>query len=141
MSYVAQMRIGSLEITTALAAVALIASRPRAATANDVALPDPRKVVIRVLELGRQREFEGLCPMTIGRERTCELALGDAEVSRRHARLETQDGRVFLRDLRSKNGTYLNGRRIDDAVIEVREGDEIDVGATRLTLEKFEPWT
>jgi hypothetical protein len=141
MSYVAQMRIGSLEITTALAAVALIASRPRAATANDVALPDPRKVVIRVLELGRQREFEGLCPMTIGRERTCELALADAEVSRRHARLETQDGRVFLRDLRSKNGTYLNGRRIDDAVIEVREGDEIDVGATRLTLEKFEPWT
>jgi hypothetical protein len=141
MSYIAQMRIGSLEITTALAAVALIASRPRATVSSDGAVPASRKVAMRILELGREREFDGFCPMTIGRDRACELALGDAEVSRRHARLETQGGRVFLRDLHSKNGTYLNGQRIDDAVIEVRPGDDIDLGATRLRLESFEPWT
>jgi pSer/pThr/pTyr-binding forkhead associated (FHA) protein len=140
MSYVAQMRIGSIEITAALAAIALVASRPRIGRASDAAVLAPRKVVMRILELGRERGFEGLCPMTIGRERSCELVLADSEVSRRHARLETQDGRVFLRDLESRNGTYLNGRQID-AAIEVRAGDHIDVGATRLTIERFEAWT
>jgi len=143
MSYVAQMRIGTLEITTALAAVALIASRPRVAAAAETGSLAPVKIRLRILELGKQRTFEGLAPMTIGRDRNCELALPDAEASRRHARLETQGGTVYVRDLGSKNGTYLNGHRID-AAIEVREGDAIDVGATRLTVERLggqEPWT
>jgi hypothetical protein len=140
MTYVAQMRIGTLEITTALAAVALIASRARTLTRAETGALAPIKVVLRVLELGRERQFEGLCPMTIGRDRTAELVLADPEVSRRHARLETQGKTVFLRDLQSKNGTYLNGRRVD-AAIETRAGDTIDVGATRLTVERFEPWT
>jgi hypothetical protein len=140
MTYAAQMRIGSLEIVTALAAVALIASRLRAVGVSEGGALAPVKVILRVIELGRERLFEGLCPLTIGRDRSAELVLADPEVSRRHARLETRGDVVFVRDLHSSNGTYLNGRRID-AAIETREGDEIDVGATRLRIERFEPWT
>jgi len=54
-------------------------------------------------------------------------------VSREHARLSSYDGVVYVEDLRSRNGTFLNGRRVTEA-IEVREGDEIDVGTTRIVV-------
>jgi hypothetical protein len=134
------MRIGTLEITAMLALVAIVAARPRSGNPAEIASLSPVKAVLRVIELGNERPFEGLCPLTIGRDRDCELALADAEVSRRHARLETQGGIVFVRDLESSNGTFLNGRRLDSA-LETRQGDEIDVGTTRLIVEKLEPWT
>ncbi|HUN29363.1 MAG TPA: FHA domain-containing protein [Alphaproteobacteria bacterium] len=140
MSFVAQMRIGSLEITAMLAAAALVAARPRGGNAAEIAGLVPVKAVLRVIELGRERVFEGLCPLSIGRDRSCELSLADVEVSRKHARLESQGGVVFVRDLESSNGTFLNGRRLRSA-IETREGDEIDVGTTRLIVEHLEPWT
>ncbi|HEY5340120.1 MAG TPA: FHA domain-containing protein [Candidatus Aquilonibacter sp.] len=140
MTHLAQMRIGSLEIVTALAAVAVVASRPRAAIASEAGTLAPVKAVLRIFERGRERSFQGVCPLTIGRDKTVDLPIGDAEVSRRHARLETQGETVYLRDLGSSNGTFLNGRRIDSA-IETREGDEIDVGITRIVVEKLEPWT
>jgi pSer/pThr/pTyr-binding forkhead associated (FHA) protein len=134
------MRIGTLEITAMLAAAAVVAARPRRGNPAEIASLVPVKAVLRVIELGRERSFEGLCPLTIGRDRSCELALVDVEVSRKHARLDAQGGIVFVRDLESSNGTFLNGRRLDNAV-ELREGDEIDVGTTRLIVEKLAPWT
>ncbi len=140
MTFAAQMRIGSLEIVAALAATVLIAARPRAGSAAEIAGLVPVKAVLRLVELGRERLFEGLCPLTIGRDKSVELVLTDPEVSRRHARLETQGGIVFVRDLESSNGTFLNGRRLRSA-IETREGDTIDVGTTRLIVERLQPWT
>ncbi len=140
MTFAAQMRIGSLEIVAVLAAAVLIAARPRAGSAAEIAGLVPVKAVLRLVELGRERLFEGLCPLTIGRDKSVELVLTDPEVSRRHARLEAQGGIVFVRDLESSNGTFLNGRRLRTA-IETREGDTIDVGTTRLIVEQLQPWT
>ena len=42
----------------------------------------------------------------IGRDRGCQLRLGSAQVSKQHAALEQRDGRVYLRDLGSTNGTF-----------------------------------
>ncbi|HTX55617.1 MAG TPA: FHA domain-containing protein [Candidatus Acidoferrales bacterium] len=142
MTFAASMRIGTLEITTALAAAALIAARPRARRSAEIAALQPVSVVLRVVELGRARLVERLCPLTIGRDRACDLVLADPEVSRRHARLETEGGVVYLRDLESRNGTFLNARALE-GVVETREGDVIDVGATRLIVEKLKavPWT
>lgn len=136
----AQLRIGTLEITAMLAVAAIVAARPRGGEAAEVGSLHPVKAALRIVELGRERVFEALCPLTIGRDRSCELVLADAEVSRKHARLETQGGVVFVRDLESSNGTYLNGQRLTSA-IEAREGDAIDVGATRVIVEKLAPWT
>jgi pSer/pThr/pTyr-binding forkhead associated (FHA) protein len=140
MTYLAQMRVGSLEIVTALAAVALVASRPRVIASTEGGALAPVNVELRILELGRERTVRGVCPLTIGRDKANGLPVPDAEASRVHARLETQGDVVYLRDLQSSNGTYLNGKRITGA-IEVREGDAIDVGATRITVERFTSWT
>ncbi|HTU71379.1 MAG TPA: FHA domain-containing protein [Candidatus Baltobacteraceae bacterium] len=140
MTFAAQMRIGSLEITALLAFAALIASRPRAGSAAEIGNLMPVNAMLRVIEFGRERIFEGLCPLTIGRDRSCQLVLADVEVSRKHARLETKDGVVYVRDLGSSNGTFINGRRVTSA-IETREGDAIDVGTTRLLVERLEEWT
>lgn len=136
----AHARVGSLEIVAALFAVAIVAARPRVRAAEEVGVLTPVQAHLRVKEIGTARDFEGTCPLVIGRGRDVQLVLSDPEVSRRHARLETQNGTVFLRDLGSSNGTFLNGRRLTSA-IELREGDEVDVGTTRLVVEKLRPWT
>ncbi|MBP1642281.1 MAG: hypothetical protein H6Q03_950, partial [Acidobacteria bacterium] len=48
----------------------------------------------------------------LGRGPLADLEVEDPAVSRRHALITIQDGRCFLSDLGSGNGTYLNGDRI-----------------------------
>src|SRR5262249_46183984 len=47
---------------------------------------------------------------TIGRDETCHLRAHSAEVSRRHAELKLVSGLVLIRDLGSRNGTWVNGQ-------------------------------
>ena len=64
---------------------------------------------------------------SIGRGSSSNLQLEDEGISRQHAKIAVHDdGIVNLLDLRSTNGTFLNGERIDVAV--VRPGDKIQVG-------------
>ena len=70
--------------------------------------------------------------LTLGRADDCALVFADDTVSRHHARLELRDGRWFLLDLESSNGTTVNGRRVHEA--EVRAGDRIELGAARFSL-------
>lgn len=63
----------------------------------------------------------------IGRASDADLQIVDDGVSRRHARLVREpDGMVKVHDLRSTNGTYINGKRVDLEVL--REGDRLRVG-------------
>lgn len=69
--------------------------------------------------------------LTIGRDQSCDLVLEDSDVSRTHARLDPlPDGRVELRDLGSRNGSYVNGRRVDSCVL--KGGEELRLGGTVL---------
>src|SRR5687768_2179107 len=60
--------------------------------------------------------------------------LPKGNVSKRHARLLYRDGRFIVTDLKSTNGTYVNGRKIAQATI-VREGDKIYIGDFVLRIE------
>lgn len=71
--------------------------------------------------------------ITLGRSRTCDCVLSDVTVSRRHAALRCSDGSWFVRDLRSANGTRVNGWRVVDEV-EVRPGDRVTFGAVSYRL-------
>lgn len=62
----------------------------------------------------------------IGRDPSCELIINDRQVSRFHARFEPTSQGVFLEDLGSKNGTYCNGRRVDEPLL-LKDGDLIQV--------------
>ncbi len=63
----------------------------------------------------------------IGRDPANHISPDDEFISARHARIERREGKFVLRDLRSRNGTYVNGARVLEAVL--REGDRIRVGA------------
>jgi anti-anti-sigma factor len=70
----------------------------------------------------------------IGRDRSCHLRLGSAMVSKLHTAIELRDGRIFIRDLGSTNGTVLGGRTLRDAETEIRDGDRIQIGPVVCTL-------
>lgn len=59
----------------------------------------------------------------VGRSDECDITFSLSHLSRRHARLEVRDGLLFVLDLGSANGTYLNNRRV--AETRVRRGDEL----------------
>jgi soluble lytic murein transglycosylase-like protein len=50
--------------------------------------------------------------VTLGRARDCDLVFGDAIVSSHHASLTWEDGKWWVQDLKSRNGTYLNGKPV-----------------------------
>lgn len=127
------MRMGTLEITAALALVAVLAGRPRIRAAADIGALTPMEVDVQILERGAHRTQSLRTPFELGRTREAEIFLRDPEVSRRHVRFEAQNGVVYIEDLKSSNGTFLNGRRLAEP-LEVRAGDEIDVGTTRLVV-------
>ena len=70
----------------------------------------------------------------IGRDRSCHLRLGSAMVSKLHTSIELRDGRVFLRDLDSTNGTIVAGRTLRNIEAEIKDGDRIQIGPVVCTL-------
>jgi hypothetical protein len=66
----------------------------------------------------------------IGRDKSCDYVLKDPQCSRRHAALDP-DG-VTFRDSGSANGIFVNGRKVDQAVLKF--GDLITLGSTHLTV-------
>jgi FHA domain/Protein of unknown function (DUF3662) len=69
----------------------------------------------------------------IGRSEESEIVLNDPSVSRAHAVVEVDGGEAVVRDLGSRNGTFLNGRRVESEAL--RDGDELRFGNTRMRFE------
>lgn len=92
------------------------------------------EVTIRVLEgLERGRVFAHLpTPVTIGREDDNHIQLNDDRVSRFHAKLQEDDGKIILTDLDSTNGTRVNGHPIQMRVLQV--GDVLAIGRCLLAI-------
>jgi len=76
---------------------------------------------------GKQFALSGT--VLIGRDPTCNIALGDKTVSRRHCTLEATAEGIRVRDEGSANGTFLNGQRVSEAVL--HSGDTLQVGGAR----------
>ena len=96
----------------------------------------PCLVVIGGGEIGRQSLIGA--SLLIGRSSAAGLRLEQPAVSRRHARLERlPDGHVELVDLGSANGVWLNGERVQRAVL--CDGDRLQVGDTVLRFTRVEP--
>jgi len=94
--------------------------------AGPMELPEKQRASIKLLETDR------IFPLTkfrfmIGRE-GADLECLDASVSRQHAIIENHSDRFLLKDLGSKNGTYVNGRKITIGFLS--RGDVVRVGKT-----------
>src|SRR5579871_3934522 len=78
--------------------------------------------------------FDVKTEATLGRSPSCEVPLEDHKVSRRHAKIEVKNGEVRISDLGSRNGTVVNGEKIDAEAI-LLPGDRVQVGDTTALFE------
>ena len=133
MTFPAQMRLGSLEAVAALAAFALVSLRSARLPAAASIASRMMRIQLDIAEHGRTRRVAAVLPATVGRSAEADVLILDPEVSRRHALFDAEGNVIFLTDLGSSNGTFLNGKKVTQA-IEVRAGDQIDVGTARMTF-------
>jgi len=79
------------------------------------------------LLLGRRRFPLADGEHIVGRDANVEVWLDSPKVSRQHARLVAAAGAATIEDLGSKNGTFVRGSRVEQAVV-LEPGDEIQIG-------------
>jgi len=75
-------------------------------------------------------------PVLIGRDPQNDVVLDDRRVSRKHAEVRLRLGRYTLYDLQSTNGTYVNGRRVAEKVLE--DKDKISIGGLEIVFHSVE---
>ncbi len=115
---------------------------PAAAAAAGLGAAAARRRVLRLvvqrspsLEAGAAVPLDS-APLTVGRGGQNDLVLaGDQFASARHARVEVRGDAVWVQDLDSTNGTYVNGARVVGAQ-RLEPGDVLRVGETDLRLEE-----
>jgi FHA domain-containing protein len=111
---------------------------PPVAAASALAVPAGGRLVVEespVLDEGEEFSVDS-APLTVGRGGQNDVAIdGDEFASARHVRFEPRRDGVWVQDLGSTNGTYVNGVRIDGAR-RLAPGDVVRVGETDL---RFEP--
>ena len=73
----------------------------------------------------------------IGRRPSADVVLDDATVSRRHALVVERNGESIIADDRSRNGLFVNGRRVLQAPL--HNGDEIQLGALVMRFLEVQP--
>jgi len=68
----------------------------------------------------------------VGRDRDCAVRIDSTAVSRRHARIVVGSEQTTIEDLKSKNGTRVNGQRVEQRVA-LTDGDQVQVGGVTMT--------
>ena len=106
--------------------VAAGGTRPAAADSSRLRVVEPADRRGTTYDLGDE--------LTVGRASGCQVALpDDSYASQLHARIYRKDGRLWLEDLGSTNGTYLNAKQVTSPV-SLRRGDRVQVGRTVLEV-------
>lgn len=72
-------------------------------------------------------------PFTIGRNQKNLCTIAYPTVSSQHAEITMVDGKLWLRDLKSTNGTFINGRRLEESAV-LKPGDVMQFGTAVFTL-------
>jgi ABC transport system ATP-binding/permease protein len=92
-------------------------------SSNSTALASPTAVL----------DLRGRSSFSIGRDRENDTAIDHPTVSRFHAHIERKDGSLYITDLSSTNGTFVNGKSITETRL-LRPGDTIRIGPSRMVL-------
>ena len=71
--------------------------------------------------------------ITLGRAAGCQVTIDDTYASQLHARVFQREGQVYVEDLGSTNGTYLNRRKVTGPMV-LQRGDKLQIGNTVLEL-------
>jgi hypothetical protein len=100
--------------------------------------PGSRKHGIPALRIMAPPELRGRSyplgqEITLGRAAGCEVTIDDTYASQLHARVFLREGQVYVEDLGSTNGTYLNRRKVTGPM-HLQRGDKLQIGNTVLEL-------
>ena len=76
-------------------------------------------------------------PATFGRSEQADFRISDDRLSRQHFTIMPKDGKYILQDLKSTNGTWVNGQRITEVTLQ--PNDKIRAGQTVLVFELEKP--
>ena len=74
-------------------------------------------IVIRGTPQGKKYSLKGQSKFLLGRDKGVEIHVDDANMSRRHAQLTLEEGKAFIQDLGSRNGTLVNNESIGAAKV------------------------
>lgn len=97
--------------------------------------PEPSPPFLVIVPEGRPQERRPLRgELVLGRDPHCQIPLDDGYLSRRHCAVVPRGEKVWVRDLGSYNGTYVNGVQIHEEC-ELLPGDVLKVGRTRLFVD------
>ncbi|MBL9109899.1 MAG: sigma 54-dependent Fis family transcriptional regulator [Myxococcales bacterium] len=102
-------------------------------TLHRAGLAPPLPVRVRVVGTGQPSARLERGTLTVGGASTCDLVVDDPGVSRRHVELELVPEGVHVRDLKSRNGTYFLGQRVERMVL--APGASLRIGSTTLAIE------
>jgi pSer/pThr/pTyr-binding forkhead associated (FHA) protein len=120
---------------TADAAAGPPAAKPRARQRRATRAGKGAHPRLKVLEPAgvRGRSYDLADEVTLGRAGGCQVPLEDAYASQVHARVFPRDGKWYVEDLGSTNGTYLNRRRVAGPVV-MKRRDRLQIGNTVLEM-------
>jgi hypothetical protein len=96
-------------------------SRTRDRTPPKLQVVEPAELAGTTYPLGDE--------LTVGRAAGCQITLDDTYASQVHARIFMRDDQLYVEDLGSTNGTYLNRRKVSAPMV-VSQGDRIQIGST-----------
>jgi pSer/pThr/pTyr-binding forkhead associated (FHA) protein len=97
----------------------------RKAAGAQLAVLEPADQRGRTFPLGQE--------LTVGRAAGCQVTLDDTYASQLHARVYSREGQLFVEDLGSTNGTYLNRKKVQGPMV-IQRGDKLQVGNTVMEL-------
>lgn len=95
-------------------------------TAMPAAVGEGAALIVRKGPEVGEKFFVDRPEMSLGRDPACDVFLNDITVSRKHAAVKLAGGVASIEDAGSLNGTYVNGMRVDSAVL--GDGDVVQIG-------------
>ena len=103
----------------------------------------PRRTTVPVLHVNTPdgRVFRFTEPFHIGRDHDCDVRVNDSHVSRKHVTGSFENGAWVLRDLKSANGVFVDGRRVETATVAKGLSISLGVDGPGLTFEVEVPST
>ena len=96
--------------------------------------PDGWLIVERGGGLERDQRFDLIGGLSIGRSKEADVRIDDRYASSIHARVFSREGRFYVEDMSSTNGTLLNGATLHGEA-ELIDGDTVQIGDTTFRLE------
>lgn len=99
----------------------------------------PTLVLSRAGEAEEQKQYRFTnAEVMVGRDPLSDLHLADRTISAQHARLSFHHGQWWVEDLRSTNGTFLNGEVVDEPLV-ITSGDQLRCGQVSFQVNIGEP--